>query len=170
MNPLFSSSFFLLLSYHLRSIVLTFFWHFLTFFQKNFKLSKQYQICHKMNILLSNIYHCSQMYIFWHLKKKFKFSKTCQICHKMKVLLSNVHHCSQMYIIAFKCTFLTFFEKTLHFRKHVKFATKWTFCSQMYIIAVKCTFFDNSKYETSRAAKPRIVHYQHTVWQGKMVT
>ena len=61
------------------------------FKKKTSNFQKQYQICHKINILLSNIHHALKMYILLHLKK-FKFSKTCQICHKMKFCSQiNVH-------------------------------------------------------------------------------
>ena len=106
---LLSSFFFFFLlsfsSYHFQSISLTFFWHFLTFFQKNFKFLKQCQICHSINIWLSNVHHWSQMYIFWHfftLKKIQIFKKHAKFATKWKF-------CSQMYISALRCTFFDIF-------------------------------------------------------------
>ena len=98
-----------------------------------------------MQILLSNVHHCSQMYIFWHLKKiKLQIFKNMpnlpQNAHfalKCTSLLSNVHF----------WTFLDIFL-TLNFRKHAKFPAKSTFCSQNW----------NTK---PPAAKLHIVYYQH---------
>ena len=97
------------------------FWHFLNkkiqIFENMPNLPQNENFALKCTSLLSNVHHCSQMYI---------------IALKCTSLLSNVHHCSQMYIF----DIFWHLKKTSNFRKHAKFATKWTFCSQMYIIAL----------------------------------
>ena len=91
---LFLSSFFS----QFRYIILTFFWHFLTFFPKNFKYLKTCQICDKMYIIALKCTSIALKCTFFdNFLKTLNFQKKCQICYKMNILLWNVHHCSQMY-------------------------------------------------------------------------
>ena len=134
-----------------------------------------------MKILLSYVHHCSQMYIFWHLKKKIQIFENMpnlpqneKFALKCTSLLSNVHHwsqinifwkqnfkfsktcqiCSQLYIIALKCTFFTIFLILQIFENMPNLPQNEHF-------ALKWTFYSQIRNMKPPLAKPRIVHYQH---------